>query len=200
MPSTTWSAVASTRTRSWPCSRRPASSAKSSATSARKAACFSRWGRLWACRIRLGSWASAGPWNGTAIVLSTASRRGPGWQAEWSFLLLSQPSAPMRRSLSQFRFGESAAIHGQVWIAAGLSILLAAAWWPMLPAVTGMALITLGATGTTIARFCGRPALAPVLFVHLAVYGGLYALVVGATLHAGSQASGGVGLAGGGGP
>ena len=101
----------------------------------------------------------------------------------------------MRRSLSQFRFGESAAIHGQVWIAAGLSILLAAAWWPMLPAVTGMALITLGATGTTIARFCGRPALAPVLFVHLAVYGGLYALFVGATLHAGSQASGGVGLA-----
>jgi hypothetical protein len=89
--------------------------------------------------------------------------------------------------------------HSAQWpaalIAAGLSVLLAAAWWPVLPAVTGMAIVALGATEATLARFRGSPALLPVLVVHLAVYGGLYALFVGAMLHAAAQADAGIGLA-----
>ena len=69
-------------------------------------------------------------------------------------------------------------------IAVGLLVLLAAAWRPAVPAVTGMALVALGATATTLTRFRGIPALLPVTLVHLAVYGSLYALFVGAALHA----------------
>lgn len=80
-------------------------------------------------------------------------------------------------------------------IAVGLSLLLLATWWPILPAATGMALIALGATGATAERFRGTPALLPVLVAHLAIYGGLYALFVGAALHAAVPTNGRVGLA-----
>lgn len=61
---------------------------------------------------------------------------------------------------------------------------LAATLWPDLPAATGMALVALGATQVTLARFRGTAAIVPVTLLHLAAYGGLYTLFVGATLHA----------------
>lgn len=80
-------------------------------------------------------------------------------------------------------------------IVAGLLVLLAAGWWPTLPTVTALAVIMLGATWATVERFRGTPALALALVVHLAVYGGLYALFVGATLHDPTDAGGRGGLA-----
>ncbi len=68
------------------------------------------------------------------------------------------------------------------FLGGGLLVLAASSFLPGLPTVTGMALVGLGATGSTIARFRGPPALVPVLLLHLAAYGGLYALFVGATL------------------
>lgn len=67
-------------------------------------------------------------------------------------------------------------------IAVGLALLVATIYWPAMPATTGMALIALGATVTTIARFAGSPGLQPLLLLHLTIYGGLYALCVGSRL------------------
>jgi hypothetical protein len=53
-----------------------------------------------------------------------------------------------------------------------------------------MALVALGATGATVPRFRRRPLAVPVTLVHFAVYGSLYALFVGATLHAADARSG----------
>ncbi len=97
----------------------------------------------------------------------------------------------MRRLRLQFRSGEIAAIHGPALIAAGLLVLLAAVWWPAVPTLTAMTLVALGATGATIERFRGSLALAPVLIAHLAIYCGLYALFVGASLHAATQSGAG---------
>jgi hypothetical protein len=80
------------------------------------------------------------------------------------------------------------------WISIGLAILLAAAWWPAIPEVTAMAIVTLGATGVTLARFRSTSALWPALVVHVTVYGTLYALFVGATLHAAGRADAGPSL------
>lgn len=79
-------------------------------------------------------------------------------------------------------------------IGAGLLLLFASVSWPMLPVVTGMALIALGATGATVARFRGTQALVPVIVLHVAIYGGLYVLFVGATLHAAARNDAGIGL------
>ncbi|MEX2092022.1 MAG: hypothetical protein WD971_05060, partial [Pirellulales bacterium] len=51
-----------------------------------------------------------------------------------------------------------------------------------------------GATGATVARFRETPALVPVLVLHVAIYGGMYALFVGATLHAAARSDAGIGL------
>lgn len=72
---------------------------------------------------------------------------------------------------------------GPLLIAVGLIILLAATWLPALPLVTAMALITLGATLVTIARFVGSIAFATVLLLHAATYAMLYGLFVAAALH-----------------
>jgi hypothetical protein len=79
-------------------------------------------------------------------------------------------------------------------IGVGLLLLFASVSWPMTPVMTGMALIGLGATGATIERFRRSPAFVPVLVTHLAIYGGLYALFVGASLHAATQSDAGIGL------
>jgi hypothetical protein len=73
--------------------------------------------------------------------------------------------------------------YGPLFIAVGLGVLLAAAWLPTLPVISSMALLAIGATRATLARFRGTPALLPVMLVHLAAYGGLYALYIGATFH-----------------
>jgi hypothetical protein len=78
-------------------------------------------------------------------------------------------------------------------IATGLIVLLAAASWPNLPVVTGMALVALGASLATVERFRGASLAAPVLFGHLATYGAIYVLFAGAALHAASRTAGGIG-------
>src|SRR3954467_13955877 len=81
---------------------------------------------------------------------------------------------------------------GSALIGAGLAILFAATWWPDAPILTAVAVITLGATQLTLARFHGTPAFVPILALHAATYVSLYALFVCATLHAvtASSASG----------
>ncbi len=69
-----------------------------------------------------------------------------------------------------------------VLVATGLVMLSASMAWPAVPPVTGMALAALGATAATIERFRGTPLLPLILFANLAIYGGLYALFVGAEL------------------
>ena len=72
-------------------------------------------------------------------------------------------------------------------IAAGLVLIAFSSWSPTLPAVTGMALVFLGATLATVEQFRASPVLLPILVAHAAVYGSLYALFVGATLHSASR-------------
>ena len=75
-------------------------------------------------------------------------------------------------------------LHGPTPIAVGLLFLMAAMLWPGMPAVTGMALVTLGATDATLARYRRSVTRLPILVLHAAIYGGLYAIFVGATLDA----------------
>lgn len=94
----------------------------------------------------------------------------------------------MRRLALSVRHAALSPPVAPVAIGAGLAILAAAMFRPEVPAVSAMALVALGATGATLARFRGRPNVLPLMFVHLAVYGGLYALFVGASLHAAAPA------------
>ena len=64
---------------------------------------------------------------------------------------------------------------GAMQIAFGLAILISFAWFPLAPVVTAMAIIALGATNATLARFQGSPALCPVLLLHAVTYLSLYA-------------------------
>lgn len=52
-----------------------------------------------------------------------------------------------------------------------------------------MALVALGATDVTLARFRGTPAMVPILFLHATTYGGMYAVFVGAALDAATSSS-----------
>jgi hypothetical protein len=78
----------------------------------------------------------------------------------------------------------SATCRAPALIALGIGVLLASAWWPAAPVVTAMAVVTLGATEATSARFRGKSAMMPAMIVHGATYAGLYGLFIGATLHA----------------
>ena len=69
-------------------------------------------------------------------------------------------------------------------MAAGLAVLIAAAWLPDLPVLSAMALVALGATAATIGQLANHRLAAQLLVAHLCVYGGLYALFVGAVWHA----------------
>jgi hypothetical protein len=80
-------------------------------------------------------------------------------------------------------------------IAFGLCMLLADAYRPVLPEVTGIALIALGATLAVVWRFRRSPALPAVIVAHLLVYLSLYLLLVGAILHAAfAKSTGGLSL------
>ncbi len=72
----------------------------------------------------------------------------------------------------------------QALIAVGLIVLVAVVIWPAIPAVTAMALVTLGATRVTLQRLRNEPVALPLMLLHLSVYGGLYAIFVAASLHA----------------
>ena len=73
---------------------------------------------------------------------------------------------------------------GATRIALGLAVLLASAYWPALPVMTGMALIALGATFAVVSRFRCSPVRRHLFAAHLFVYSTLYLLFVGAVLHA----------------
>jgi len=97
----------------------------------------------------------------------------------------------MPRFFSPSTHAAEAALWGPALIAVGLAILMLAAWWPSAPVVSAMALLFLGATGATLARFGRHPALRTILAVHIVVYAGLYALYFGAVCHAADSATGG---------
>ena len=69
---------------------------------------------------------------------------------------------------------------------AGLSAL---PFWPAAPVVTAMAIIMLGATEVTLARFQRSTLIVPTMILHGATYASLYVLFVGATLHSASVSS-----------
>jgi hypothetical protein len=98
------------------------------------------------------------------------------------------------RLVSSIRNLGFALSHGPLLIALGLTFLTAAMLWRGVPAVTAMALVAFGATSVTLARFRRTPAILPIMLAHLAIYGGLYALFIGATLHAAARP--GTGLSG----
>lgn len=95
----------------------------------------------------------------------------------------------MAQSFRSSECTERASATGAASIAFGLSILILAAWIPSLPVITAMAILTLGATDATLARFRGTAALYPVMLLHAATYALLYALFIGATLHATNAAA-----------
>src|SRR5829696_1167542 len=72
---------------------------------------------------------------------------------------------------------------GATYIGVGLAILVAGAWLPNAPFITAVAIISLGATEITLARFRDKAALLTVLILHGAAYTGLYGLFIGATFH-----------------
>jgi hypothetical protein len=86
------------------------------------------------------------------------------------------------RILESFHRSESSQL-GPALIGAGLVSLLAVSRWPDAPVLTPLALITLGATQITLARFRGSASLVSVAIVHGAIYAGLYGVFVGAVLH-----------------
>ena len=67
-------------------------------------------------------------------------------------------------------------------IGVGVLTLVVAAGWPHAPVVSAMAIIALGATEVTIARFRANAAFVPVVLLHGTIYASLYAVFVGATL------------------
>ncbi len=83
---------------------------------------------------------------------------------------------------------------GPTAIAAGLAILMAAILWPGMPVVTAMALVALGATCATLARLRSAAAFLPMMLVHLAIYGSLYVIFVGATLDAATRSGPGLSI------
>jgi hypothetical protein len=77
----------------------------------------------------------------------------------------------------------SDARRGEAYIGLGLVVLIAGSWWPNAPFVTAAAIISLGATEITLARFRNKSALLPVAVLHGVAYTGLYSLFIGASLH-----------------
>ena len=76
---------------------------------------------------------------------------------------------------------QTSAQHGLMLVAAGLALLIAANWWPGAPVTTAMALVALGATRATVARWAAAPL---VLVTHTTAYVTLYALFFGSACHA----------------
>jgi hypothetical protein len=80
-------------------------------------------------------------------------------------------------------------LSGTTLISAGLITLIALTFWPRAPIVSTVAIITLGATEVTLARFRGTAILIPVAMLHGTTYAGIYAILVGAALHSASASS-----------
>jgi hypothetical protein len=89
----------------------------------------------------------------------------------------------MRRSILSFPAGMRSAIKGPECIGIGLAILMLNGLWPVVPVLSAMALVALGATSVTVRRLCTTRNAAFLVALNLLVYCGLYILFVGATLH-----------------
>jgi hypothetical protein len=92
---------------------------------------------------------------------------------------------------------QTASLRREAWgplaIAIGIATLLAAAYWPVMPVVSGMSLVALGATLAVVSRFAQVRRHRPLVFVHAVVYASLYVLFVGSVCH-GTTAAGQPGL------
>lgn len=95
----------------------------------------------------------------------------------------------MIQMLRNSRFALPNSSSGTLLIAIGLAILILADWFPSLPVITAMAVLTLGATDATLARFHGTTVLRSVILLHTVTYATFYALFIGATLHAATAES-----------
>lgn len=76
------------------------------------------------------------------------------------------------------------------WIAIGLALLLLGSFSPNAPIVTGLAIIATGATEATALRTRLSASTVPLMLIHGTTYATLYALFVGARLHAALAAPG----------
>ncbi len=74
-------------------------------------------------------------------------------------------------------------VAGPFLIALGLALLLTSILFPAIPAVSAMAILTVGATEATLTRFRHSPALPTFMLAHAATYFSLYATFIGATLY-----------------
>jgi hypothetical protein len=87
-----------------------------------------------------------------------------------------------RRPAIFTRFRVKRAQAAPVLIALGVALLLGHAAQPVLPVLTAVALVSLGASITTITRLNGSPSLRLALAAHLFCYAAIYLLFVGAVL------------------
>jgi len=81
---------------------------------------------------------------------------------------------------------------GPPLIVAGLVALMAVGIFPKIPAVTALSILMLGATNATLDRYHRSPAITMFLLLHTTIYVMLYALFVGATLHAAASTPSGI--------
>jgi prolipoprotein diacylglyceryltransferase len=75
-------------------------------------------------------------------------------------------------------------LRGPGVIGAGIAMMIFASCCQGAAILTAVALITLGATQVTLARHRDTALLLPITILHLATYATLYALFLGATIHA----------------
>jgi hypothetical protein len=86
----------------------------------------------------------------------------------------------------------SAAQAAPALIGSGLALVVAQLCWPVFPGVSGMALIALGATTSTIARKATSSR--AFIALHLFVYASLYLLFIGAICDAANRGPGEVSI------
>jgi hypothetical protein len=95
----------------------------------------------------------------------------------------------MSRLPFYLRFQATQCDVGQALIALGLTALLASILLPAVPAVTAMAIVTLGATQAALTRFRHSPTLPTIMLFHAATYLSLYATFACAVLYTPATAS-----------
>jgi hypothetical protein len=103
-------------------------------------------------------------------------------------LVLSSTRARFVRAfLSKLPTPTSAVPTAPTLIAAGLTVLLAQTCWPLIPAVTAVSFVALGATIVTIARLHRTALLRSGITIHLFVYASLYLIFIGAICDAATR-------------
>lgn len=102
----------------------------------------------------------------------------------------------MRGALNSFREFFGIEQGAPALIAFGLAVLMASIWIPVLPVLTAMAVLALGATFATLVRFRDSTLRMTAIVFHAVTYAMLYALFVGAVFHSGTGSASQVGLLG----